>query len=276
MNVRHFLLTRFNLRAEVDLDPPDDRWLRERVKLFSRFTLPSVRAQTGPFSWIIFCDVDSPPWLLAFLSAEVANAKLVMLPAFSRRAISDAVSAEVSAGASQVITTRLDNDDAIGRDFMSVVQREAGGCETLEAINVLNGCQLSRDSLCLRADPSNAFISLVERPADAPIRTVFDLEHQEWIDAVPLRQVVTEVMWLQVIHGQNLANRLSGIPAKPSSVQRQFAFALPCDPSSVELARQRVVSGARLTARVVRSPRRLVWLSRVAQASMKGRKRTAA
>jgi glycosyltransferase involved in cell wall biosynthesis len=272
MTVRHFLLTRFNLRAKPHLPPPDDHWLRERAELFSSFTAPSVRAQSGaPFSWFIFCDVDSPPWLLRVLSAEAANAKLVMLPAFSSRAIAEAVSAAIPNGASQVITTRLDNDDAIGRGFMSVVQQRATGCRTLEAVNVLNGCQLSHNKLCLRSDPSNAFISLVEDPSVAQIRTVFDRPHQEWINTIPLRQVVTDAMWLQVIHQRNLANRLSGIPARPSSVQRQFAFALPPDPPRLELARQRVLGGTRLAIRVVRSPRRLLWLSRVAVASVKGR-----
>ena len=61
-----------------------------------------------------------------------------------------------------LITSRLDNDDAIARDFVEMVQN----CFTkqeVEFINFTYGAQYSDGRMFARLDPSNAFISLIER-----------------------------------------------------------------------------------------------------------------
>ena len=272
--MEHFLLTRFNLRLSESDPPHDEGWLRSRAELFGQFTAPSVRAQGHvSFRWLIFCDLESPTWLIDLLGSTATAGEVVRLPAFSSTLIAQEVATRLTAG-TRLITTRLDNDDAIGRDFMATVYREAAACGGNTAINVLNGCQLNGETLCLRSDPSNAFISFVEDLSDPHIRTVFELQHQQWIEAGSVRQVVTQPLWMQVIHGGNLKNRLSGIPTKPSRIQPQFPVPLPGNPSNVVLGRRRLVSVVGLGARIVRSPHRLLWFVRVAAARTLGGRRS--
>jgi putative rhamnosyltransferase len=64
--VDHVLLTRFNLPSagHESLVRARENWLRDRVALFDRYCLPSVRAQSCPdFSWLIYFDPESPGWL---------------------------------------------------------------------------------------------------------------------------------------------------------------------------------------------------------------------
>jgi hypothetical protein len=66
MGVATFLLSRFNLyiptfRDMAKLDASNyDEWCRNRVKLFLKYTLPSVSNQTksGHFKWLIYFDVE--------------------------------------------------------------------------------------------------------------------------------------------------------------------------------------------------------------------------
>lgn len=265
----HILLTRFNLRASQHDAPPREEWLVGRARLFAQFTAPSVREQGHrKFGWSIFCDAKSPTWLLEFLGECTPDAQIVLLPFFSPALIAESV-ADRLAPRTRLITTRLDNDDALGRDFMATVYREAGLCKHSTAINVINGCQLSGDRVCLRSDPSNAFISLVEDVTVGGPRTVFDMQHQQWIATGAVRQAVTAPMWMQVIHGRNAMNRLSGIPIKPSVVQAQFPFPLPPDLSRARLAGLRVTSILRLCGRIASSPHRMIWLWRVGTARLR-------
>ncbi|MGM9778607.1 MAG: glycosyltransferase, partial [Prevotella sp.] len=55
--MKHYLLTRFNLRLwphnKVGEETQTEAWLRRRVELFERYTLPSVVAQSClDFVWI--------------------------------------------------------------------------------------------------------------------------------------------------------------------------------------------------------------------------------
>src|SRR6185312_5627395 len=64
--VNHVLLTRFNLPSAgvQELIRAKDGWLRGRVALFERYTVPSVQAQTTQdFTWLIYFDPASPTWL---------------------------------------------------------------------------------------------------------------------------------------------------------------------------------------------------------------------
>src|SRR6478609_931720 len=104
-----FLLARFNPRLSESDPPHDEGWLRDRAELFGQFTAPSVRAQ-GPvsFRWLIFCDSESPTWLIDLLGSTATSGEFVRLPAFSSALIAQEVATRLTTGA-RLITTRLDN-----------------------------------------------------------------------------------------------------------------------------------------------------------------------
>jgi len=223
---RHVILTRFNVRVEQS-DPPGCDWLEHRFALFERFCLPSVKAQTcGNFVWILFCDPDIPG---PFLDRIGAYAQWKTLrPIFFRnvfdRGMAVAAVSDLTRGHSHLITSRLDNDDAICRTFVESIQRSFRG-QKFEFFNFTNGYILDTNAdgrIWSGRHTSNAFISLVERAADRS--TVYCGNHMDLDRQGPVTQIAEPAAWLQVVHGRNLSNRVWGTPGPAIDLYQTFGI----------------------------------------------------
>ena len=254
----HFLLTRFNTRLSDDTPPPPEAWLRSRLKLFDQYALPSVAQQdVPPDSWLIFCDAGSPTWFREQFPDRIPVwAEPVWLDRpFSTDEAAAAVAARVRTP--WVITTRMDNDDCIARDYLGAVR--AAFANSREFINFTAGLQCEFGRLYQRLDPSNAFVSLAEPTVD--MTTVFIDGHDQVAKHGPLRQVKTPPMWIQIVHGENLANSVHGIRVNPSGMASRFAADLELVNSShLSLILDRAWTTLRLGLRVISKPHRLKWL----------------
>lgn len=236
----HFLLTRFNVPMVLDVAPkdqPGDRgisteWLTHRFDLFEQFCLSSVsRQQDAEFRWLIYFDERTPE---AFRERALAAARHfpALEPRFVRNFDLAAVAGELRermpSGCNRLITTRLDNDDAIRGDFMASVQRAAQG-ETSAVINFPVGYSHHDGRLYLDRQRSNPFTSLVESPATA--RTIFAIDHRYLGEVAPVRQHHIGPAWMQVIHGRNLCNQARGIRVDGRGVAERFHL----DPSLIRI-----------------------------------------
>jgi hypothetical protein len=191
------------------------------MRLFEAFSVPSVRAQTETVRWLVYIDPNSPRWLLERLGPFV-DAQLFVLHARQEvtevELLSD-IRALLPEPTTRVITTNLDNDDALALDFSSRVRAAAARPGTA-AIYVDYGVVLAGDLLYLRRDPANAFCSVV---ADV------DLDVTCWRDwhnrlhlHMPVRHVAGRPGWLQTVHGGNVSNRVRGRLVSPSTVAAHF------------------------------------------------------
>jgi hypothetical protein len=254
---RHVILTRFSVRFTAEQPPPEDDWLRYRFGFFEQAAAASVRTQTTrPDHWLVFCDADSPDWLREQLPALGAGLfKVVWLEepwghAPLRRAV-----AEV-ADRPYLITTRFDSDDALGKRFVSLVQSQFAGQGQMY-VNLLRGLQVDRSGQVFRCDYwQNAFISLIER-LDGQPRTVFQsFHHPSSRKLAPVRNVVTDPAWVQVIHGGNLANLILGPRVSPELVRETVDMELDYDTEThgARLAAQWLASWPRLAAHCARHP----------------------
>ena len=122
-DVDHVLLTRFNLPsvgAESYIRAAEG-WLRERVELFERYCLPSVRNQTMTerLAWLVYLDPESPTWLKA--KAEKWAASSPLEPTYRTEVPRETLVADlrrVTHGSGRMlVTTNLDNDDGLAADF---------------------------------------------------------------------------------------------------------------------------------------------------------------
>jgi hypothetical protein len=139
-----------------------------------------------------------------------------------REALTDA------AHAPYLITSRLDSDDAVAVDFVESVQAQFDGQERL-FLNFTRGLQLERSGAVYRYDQSsNPFLSLIERRRDGVVpATVFGQSaHGAARRVAPLREVRAPAMWIQVIHGSNVANLVCGPRVDPAVVAERFAVDL--------------------------------------------------
>ncbi|MEO7061282.1 MAG: glycosyltransferase [Lapillicoccus sp.] len=260
-DVDHVVLTRFNVRMDTYEHPPTG-WLDGRIDLFEQYCLPSVRAQTTQgFTWLLFFDSETPTESLARMRALAEDGlfDVVLVEGqFTRARAAEHVQSR--ARAPFLITTRVDNDDAVATDFIQTVQAQFGR-QDLEFVNLVDGAQLWEGRTYLRPYTKNPFVSLVERRTDRPPHTVFISRHFAVDETGPVLNVRTRhPMWLQVVHGGNVLNEIVGLRSRGSAVTPWFGCHL--ETTDAGLHRDRLRGGIRIVVRLVSQPHRIVELLR--------------
>jgi putative rhamnosyltransferase len=227
----HLVLTRFN--TAVGYAPSARRlesgWLRERINLFERYCLPSMRAQRdAEFRWVVFCDAASPEWFRETMESY----RTTLTPFYVEGWLTDDRIAQTIADsrlarAPYLITTRLDNDDALARDHLARVQSTFHQQER-EFIEFPFGLQTFRGHLYSVYWHSNPFLSLIERVgAHNRFSTVFCMRHDHLNTRVKPHSIVCAPQWLQVLHANNVGNSLRGWPRIQSRTHSHFAVKWP-------------------------------------------------
>ena len=210
--VDHALLTRFNLPSKgfESLVRAKDGWLHNRVELFERYCLPSVRAQTRKgFHWIVYFDPESPEWLLDRIRDLSADG--LFTPIFRAEVSADELLSdieEVTGRQTQnLLTTNVDNDDGLAADFVAQVQ-DVQCSELPSAIYLSSGLIKGDASVYLRHDDRNAFCS-VRSSWSAPV-TCWSAWHNQLSEIMATEEIGGPPAWLQVVHGLNVSNRIRG------------------------------------------------------------------
>lgn len=219
MEIDHLLLTRFNLpsKGPESLIRAQDGWLQRRVELFQRYTIPSVASQTVTgVHWIVYFDPQSPRWLLDTLAPYVDRG--VYTPIFREEATWREVGRDArqlcGARGELLITTNLDNDDALANTFIARLQQLAQPGET-RALFLERGLITSGRHTYLRRDRDNAFCSVAE-PWTATPATAWRDWHVMLGKYMPVTRCAGAPAWLQVVHGENVSNRVRGHLTDPS------------------------------------------------------------
>jgi hypothetical protein len=228
MDYKHFIITRFNLRRDTPEIIRDksgnsvltDAWLSHRIALFSKYCLPSVANQTCKnFLWLIYFDAKTSdkvkqenadlekqyPALIQILYADGYND-------FLQRYCRDILSF-CSDEVRYVITSRLDNDDIIHRDFVMKIQENFSG-QTFTAVNFVKILMLNpdrRDKLNIDYIFSNHFISLIEKITDEGINGCYGRGDRYWND-IDIIQINDKPYCLEIISDKNLLNSFRGFP----------------------------------------------------------------
>jgi Putative rhamnosyl transferase len=223
----HVILTRFNVRYVGPGDRSiglDADWLQDRFDLFERFCLPSVLSQNQKqFVWLIFFDEATPEPFASRarnLSREHPNIYTVFSGALPLSAVKEAVNEVLPNRPDWLLTTRLDNDDGLHPEFVSTVQL-AQRFEQAEVLNCPIGMILSGNRAYQRRDDSNAFISLSE--PFSSFETIFSiLRHVYAGESFPVRQVGSGPLWLQVVHPNNISNRIRGRRIRLANAAQAF------------------------------------------------------
>lgn len=225
--MQHFILTRFNIASPGREAPIRNSpgWLERRFDLFEMYCLPSMAAQQhGAYRWLIYFDEETPQAFrerIAAAQARVPFDAIFVGPFRASLAASD-IAARLTSQEGRLVTTRLDNDDAIADDFLATIRAEAERHPDGTILNFPRGVALSGGRLYTAADDSNPFTSLVERASGAA--TIWAAPHTELAKRFPLRQVAAPPSWLQVVHGENVANRIKGKRMGDKAVLARFSL----------------------------------------------------
>jgi hypothetical protein len=216
------LITRYNAPISfeglpADFSPLDPDWLDERHDLFMRFCLPSVEEQTDQaFTWLFFFHPKTPKYRYAHL-----RKRYKVLFATSHAEIVAGVRKYAKGGKGPLITTRLDNDDSLARDFVAsnrsvakTIVRNAGPLGLPHALIFRTGIirDVATGRIYYRDFPDGPLGSLLEdRGSGQTIQTVYAQKHGD----VPKMFNTTSIrghqpMWSINVHGGNAHNRLHG------------------------------------------------------------------
>ena len=224
---KHFLLTRFNLRFDTwettvkGAKVLSEEWLEDRFQLFETYCLPSVKNQVNQnFTWLIFYDINTPESFksrITRLAREYANMQPVFIASGKefRQSIIATLKASITDQFQFIITSRIDNDDLIHKDFIQTVQRLFEPIHNHVIVPRI-GYQLIVDKgkceVLKFKDNFNPFISLIESASD--IQSVFSKDHREWKSAASVTNYEDTRLWMALIHKNNKYNmrkRLKGI-----------------------------------------------------------------
>jgi hypothetical protein len=214
--LQHLLLTRFNIWSPFGSDNLrlSTEYLEYRFRLFERYCFPSVMSQTcRNFRWILFLDRDTP---LAI------KHKMVVCCAKSDRltpvylSYEDGVNFDarlwsfvqdhVVDDKRYLLTTRLDNDDALARHFVETIQSHVTANDVF--VNLPRGYRYveATNTLYEVVHDSNPFASRLEDCSLGTPQTVLNVDHMQMRLHGRVRQVMCDASWVIVVHRRNVSN----------------------------------------------------------------------
>lgn len=221
MELQHFLLTRFNILL-WRLDKEGGRvrttqWLEHRFLLFEKYCLPSILNQTcQEFEWIVLFDSKTPDSFKSRIEGyrkECPQLIPVFVEPENGRYFADIFRAEVvkRVNADRVLTTYLDNDDALNVLFVEDIQQRALTVNEGTFINYDDGYQYyADDKFMMRVHyPTNHFISVVEKGDTAIVKGIFGYGSHATIDRIKdakIESIRNQRMWCEVVHEKNVMN----------------------------------------------------------------------
>jgi hypothetical protein len=224
----HFVMTRFNMSSggkeqSIRLKPG---WLEHRFSLFEDYCLPSVLAQTcKDFRWIIYFDIDTPRAFRdrADRLARPDSFVPFYTPYFPAEGWRNSLTDTFAPKSDFVLTTRLDNDDSLSRDFVERLHaavRQNGCAEG--AYNFTSGLIRHGRAIYRISHTANAFSSQLERNTPAMV-TAPAIHHMKIAEAGPVFQIGGAPAWLQIVHDRNVSNKVRGFRVADADLGARFA-----------------------------------------------------
>lgn len=234
----HIVITQFSAVFAPDAEPASQEWCWYRLAIFRKLLCPSMRSQSGaaPFTWLVYFDERCSSGFRAAVDELAAG---LFVPIWTHDVYWDRVVRDVEKLSTReyLITTRVDSDDALSRGFIRSVQEEFARQDLL-FVTFPRGLQLDDKGRMYSYDePSGPFMSLIERRGSEPPRVV--LSHAHFNHGLvrrygPIREVITggRPMWLQYIHGTNVANAVRGVRVPAATLSRWFDVEMHARPDA--------------------------------------------
>jgi hypothetical protein len=224
----NLVLPGFRARAGVSNTAEHRHWLDERLKLFKAFCLPSVLRQTMPPDlWVLGFDGDEReavepvldavqhhPWIVPAWQERQGDTHEGVTKCFAR-----VIAPRVTDEHSHVMLTRVDNDDSLGREYLSYASLYASAvCARTPALDDFwicfpLGAAYFERRCWVWVYPGNPFLSRVQTRARFLELQVYWVAHTNVLrpDYPLFLPSTTEPMWLHNFHGGNVKpNRFGG------------------------------------------------------------------
>jgi hypothetical protein len=232
----HYLITRFNVPVKNWTHDKQgnlvghDSWMDHRLALFSRYCVPTVRHQRQPnFTWIIYLDPNTDNRYQQSIQTILHHVPQASLRYASdmEELLTDLRKVISESPADYVITSRLDNDDGLGKAYVQIVQ-EAFQSQHNCLINLDHGVVYdirNRVLTELRQARTNHFTSLIEKRAEGGENlTVLGFPHTHPPRECVIMNLSAPYTWFKTIHERNLVSRTKGRPVNLKHILPYFAI----------------------------------------------------
>lgn len=199
----HYLISRIAGVNSISKSSPSDEWLKHRLIYMKTYYIPSILNQSCKnFKWVGIICKATPKWFID----ELSSVKELQLVCDS---LSGCVAHDLpkQPKVDWVITSRLDNDDFIHKNYIKNIQDSFD--EKEKFIIYPDGLQY-KDGLFYHYNyPKNAFISYIE-PTSKKINTAYGWQHTKIHELNTEKIFINrgEYMWGMCIHELNLKNSL--------------------------------------------------------------------
>lgn len=219
---KHLLATRFNVRigdwkttknGEVLLT---DKWMEDRFTLFESYCFPSVINQSNQnFTWCIYFDIETNEIFkqrIKKLTESYPNIRIFFIDGIIelRPHLIDFIASMSEDDFSYVITSRLDNDDLLHRDYIKVIQNLFEPLHNT-LIDLRSGYQVSIENqeceIRNYTNSFNPFISLIENKKS--IGTVFSQMHKDRVKSENVIIYDQSKLWIELVHPKNKINAVN-------------------------------------------------------------------
>ncbi|GGZ53389.1 glycosyltransferase [Mesonia mobilis] len=218
--MNHFLITRFNVKiknwknSKKGEEVLTDKWLKERFFLFETYCLPSVKNQSNlNFKWFVFFDKDTPE-IYKNRIQKIANNFPNFIPVyiqditFLNSSFKQCITNNIIDPKKNIITTRLDNDDLIHREFIETIQKNYVDRDGV-VIDLRRGYQVAlgeqNDQIRIFDFPFNPFVSYIEKYKEN-LQTVMYQQHRSFKYNKNQLIIDEKPLWIELVHESNKYN----------------------------------------------------------------------
>ena len=217
---QHYVITRFNLRREGWDTARDgslvltEEWLRNRFVLFERFCLSSFQNQTNQnFTWLVYFDTNTPPEYkdkTSEYNLRFPNFKPIFIDGMPE--FLSSIQNEIKKNTQPfTITTRIDNDDCVSKNFINEIQQNFEEQDFL-VLDFPDGYTMQINpeiKIGNRKQLFNPFISIIEKNANP--KSVWSREtHSSWKKEKNIKRINNKRIWMSIIHFENKKNKYEG------------------------------------------------------------------
>lgn len=217
----HVIMTRFNVptrgwnETRSGFKPLTEEWLDDRFRLFRTYVLPSYKNQTNQnFVWLPFFDVNTSEKfrkIIAEIQEEYPTFRPVFVEDFDEmktKAV-EVIPQFFTPETKFVITSELDNDDMLHKDYVKTVQEYFKPVHDL-VIDLRRGYQLTMQPnhkavVTVYNAVANPFVSLAES-VDNFKTMLKERAHNSYRDYKNFSIEDSKEMYIQIVHQYNLMN----------------------------------------------------------------------
>lgn len=219
IKIKHFVVTFFNLRLwhsdKKNVPTLTPAWLDKRFSLFEKYCFPSVKNQSSDnFTWLCLFDIDTPEKYKEYIKQYQEQC-----PAFRAYYFTEAEAKDWSTSIKKIIipyvqpeddyiiTTNLDNDDALHTGIVERIQQLVTAKPTEGLYSFHKGLQYFADlNIALKmVYPHNHFLTLVEKnnPEFKTIESYFHGDARKFLNTMDIKDGYS---WMEVVHQNNVSN----------------------------------------------------------------------